>query len=64
MPPKSPEPISRKSITLPDRLWAAVQDYRFSRRLGTEAEAVRQLLRAGLAAEERRPPAVRREPRR
>ena len=37
--PKPPDPLIRKSITLPERLWAAVADFRFSRRLGSEAEA-------------------------
>ena len=49
--PKEPEPLIRKSISLPGRLWAAVADFRFDRRLGSEAEAVRQLLAAGLEAE-------------
>jgi hypothetical protein len=55
MMPKSPDPLIRKSITLPERLWAAVADFRFSHRLGSEAEAVRQLLKAGLVSEGRAP---------
>jgi hypothetical protein len=51
MPRKSPERVPRKSITLPDRLWVAVGDFRFSRRRGSEGEAVRRRLRAGLEAE-------------
>jgi hypothetical protein len=40
----------RKSITLPASMWIAVSDYRFSKRITTEAEAVRQLLQAGIRA--------------
>jgi hypothetical protein len=53
MPPKAPETLIRKSISLPERLWAEVWDFRFSWRFGSEAEAVRRLLQAGLAAERR-----------
>ena len=45
-----PEPTSRKSLTLPDRLWNAVRDYRFDQRIETEAEAFRRLLQLGLDA--------------
>jgi len=44
----SQEPISRKSVTLPDSLWERVGQYRFFRQIPTEAEAVRQLLQAGV----------------
>ena len=45
---------TRKSVTLPNDLWRAVADYRFSRRVPSEAEAVRRLIEAGLKAERER----------
>lgn len=48
---KAPEPVTRKSVTLPDSLWAEVSEFRFSERIGSEAEAVRRLIQAGLRAE-------------
>ena len=47
---KTPEATSRKIITAPDRLWAAVDEYRFRERIRTEAEAIRRLLQLGLDA--------------
>ena len=44
----SPESVSRKSVTLPDSLWERVGQYRFFRQIPTEAEAIRQLLQAGV----------------
>jgi hypothetical protein len=52
-PRKSKETEIRKVITLLPELWAEVADYRFGNRLPSEAEAVRQLLRAGLNAEKK-----------
>lgn len=49
--PEPREPSTRKSVTLPDDLWRAVADFRFAERIGTEAEAVRRLILAGLRAE-------------
>ncbi len=46
--PTIPEPTSRKSVTLPDTLWEKIGQYRFYRRIPTEAEAIRQLIQAGL----------------
>jgi hypothetical protein len=51
---------SRKSIAPPDRLWAEVVEYRFSNRIGSEAEAVRRLIQAGLTAARRAVSAPRR----
>ncbi len=45
---------SRKSITLPDTLWAAITEFRFEQRIGTEAEAVRRLLLTGIAESNQR----------
>lgn len=52
--PPPPAPVARKSITLPQSMWDAVNDFRFAERIGSEAEAVRRLLQAGLDAEERK----------
>lgn len=40
----------RKILGLPSALAAAVKEYRFERRIETESEAYRQLIRAGLDA--------------
>jgi metal-responsive CopG/Arc/MetJ family transcriptional regulator len=51
-----PEKTSRKTVTLPDRLWDAIDEYRHAERIRTEVEAIRQLVQAGLEAKKRRPP--------
>jgi metal-responsive CopG/Arc/MetJ family transcriptional regulator len=51
-----PENTSRKSVTLPDRLWDAIDEYRHAERIKTEVEAIRQLVEAGLVAKKRRTP--------
>jgi len=43
-------------ITLPAELARAIEDYRFESRLRTEAEAIRQLIEAGLKAKPVRQP--------
>ena len=48
--PPNDIPAVRKTLALPQPLWDAVADYRFSARIPTEAEAVRRLIEAGLAA--------------
>ena len=45
------KPATRKSVTLPDSMWAEVAEFRFSERIGSEAEALRRLVQAGLRAE-------------
>jgi hypothetical protein len=45
------EPKTRKALTLPDWLWQEIADFRFTRRVNTEIEAVRRLVVAGLRAE-------------
>ena len=42
------ETASRKSVTLPDTMWAAISEFRFYNRIPTEAEAIRQLIQRGL----------------
>jgi hypothetical protein len=46
--PTISEPASRKSVTLPESMWAAIGEYRFYNRIPTEAEAIRQLIQRGL----------------
>jgi hypothetical protein len=41
---------TRKMVTMPADLAQAVDDYRFKNRIKTEAEALRQLIEAGLKA--------------
>jgi hypothetical protein len=52
--PKPPEFTVRKLLHLAPEMVERIAEYRFSRRLGTEAEAIRALLEAGLRAEEAR----------
>ena len=44
----APVPILRKTIALPETLWDEVSAHRFDNRIASEAEAVRQVLQAGL----------------
>jgi hypothetical protein len=41
---------TRKMVTLPAELARAIEDYRFTNRMKTEAEAIRQLIELGLRA--------------
>jgi hypothetical protein len=49
--PRVPETNTRKTVSLPDSLWQEIAEFRFSKRFGTEAEAVRRLLIVGLETE-------------
>ncbi|MBK1837333.1 hypothetical protein JHL17_07895 [Azospirillum sp. YIM B02556] len=42
----------RKMVSLPSELWERVEDYRFSQRIRSEAEAIRKLIEHGLSASE------------
>ncbi|MFO1149093.1 MAG: hypothetical protein U1E62_12030 [Alsobacter sp.] len=44
---------TRKIVSLPANLAEAISDFRFDERISTEAEAIRILLEAGLAAKGR-----------
>ena len=46
-----PDPVSstRKSLTLPNALWDAINEYRFEQRIPSEVEAVRRILSEWLA---------------
>ena len=46
--PKPPEPVVRKSVTLPESLWREVTEYRTREQIGSEMETMRQLVRSGL----------------
>jgi Arc/MetJ-type ribon-helix-helix transcriptional regulator len=54
-PPPS-EPVTRKSVTLPNSLWAAISEARkdFGGHIPSEAEVIRILLREALDARARR----------
>ena len=58
---RRPEMPSRKTISIPDELWEAVREYRYSRRIPTESEAFRRLLERGLEAEAKGKPPPRRK---
>lgn len=52
--PRPPEPLTRKSVTLPESMWAEVSEYRRVEQIGSEMETLRRLIQAGLRAEARR----------
>ena len=53
----SPDAMIRKSLSLPAELWDRLGAWRHDQRIGTEAQAARQLLTAALdAAEQVAPP--------
>lgn len=49
--PVNPETTVRKMLSFKRPLWERIQDYRFSRRINAETEAVRRLIERGLDAE-------------
>ena len=53
-PPTNPVPVVRKVMALPIPRWGRVNDWRFGQHIGTEVEAIRRLIEAGLEAEARR----------
>jgi hypothetical protein len=50
------ENIRRLMISLPQQMAEAVDEYRFSQRIRTEADAIRQLIEAGLKGAQVAPP--------
>lgn len=46
--------ITRKTVSLPDLMWADITDYRFANRITTEAETIRRLIEIALEAERRK----------
>jgi hypothetical protein len=45
------EPMTRKTLSLPDSLWTAIEAYRATALIGSEVEAVRRLLLVALKNE-------------
>ena len=41
---------TRKLVSLPADMSRAIEDYRFTNRIGSESEAIRRLIEAGLKA--------------
>jgi hypothetical protein len=61
-----PEKMVRKSVSLPEELWQAIDDFRFRRRVRSEAQAFREVVRLGIEAAAQiapQPPAAPRKPR-
>ena len=52
---KATEPTARKTIGLTVAMWARIAAYRHRRRIGAEAEAIRELIDRGLSAPDRKP---------
>jgi hypothetical protein len=52
----APDPVTRKSVSLPDDIWEEITAWRLARRISTEAEAIRQIILSGLAAEKKKAP--------
>ena len=50
--PKVLHDVRRKMVSLTAELAQAIEDYRFDKRVKTEAEAIRRLIMAGLRAEQ------------
>ena len=48
--PRTKEMDTRKIVSVPIELAEAIADFRFGERIGTEAEAIRRLIEAGLHA--------------
>jgi hypothetical protein len=42
--------IVRKSVSLPSSLWALIDDYRFQKRIRSDADTIRRLIELGLEA--------------
>lgn len=49
--PESPDPVIRKTVSLPASVWREIEDYQFEKRIKRDAEAVRRLIARGLEAE-------------
>jgi Arc/MetJ-type ribon-helix-helix transcriptional regulator len=48
------EPVARKSVSLPVSVWERISEYRYENHFGSESEAIRRILLAGLDAEAKR----------
>lgn len=47
---EKPDPIVRKTVSLPASVWQQVEDYQFESRIKRDAEAIRSLILLGLEA--------------
>ncbi len=47
---ETPDPIVRKTVSLPASLWQRVEDYQFANRIKRDTKAVRRLIELGLEA--------------
>jgi hypothetical protein len=45
---KNIEPVTRKTVTLPDSMWREIERYRIQERISTEAGAIRYLIQHAL----------------
>lgn len=50
---EKPDPIVRKTVSLPASLWARIDDYQLRHRIKRDTAAVRQLLQEALDAADR-----------
>ncbi len=53
---ETPDPIVRKTVSLPASLWQRVEDYQFTNRIKRDTKAVRCLIELGLKAANETPP--------
>lgn len=53
--PKPPEPLVRRTVTLPESLWREVAEFRLTEHIGSDMETMRQLVKAGLRSMRPRP---------
>ncbi len=49
---ENPDPVVRKTVSLPASLWRRIEDFQFENRIKRDAQGVRRLLELGLAAAE------------
>lgn len=54
LPGRFQEPDVRKVVALPESTWALIEDFRYSERIPSEAEAIRRLLLQALAKVKRK----------
>jgi hypothetical protein len=47
---ENPDPVIRKTVSLPASLWRQIEDFQFENRIKRDAQGVRRLLELGLKA--------------
>jgi hypothetical protein len=45
-----PDPVIRKTVSLPTSVWKEIEDFQFANRVKRDSEAIRRLIEAGLKA--------------